>query len=214
MKKGLLPVLFFAAFCFSACKKDHGVLPSGGNYLPVTEGSTWKYSYASDGGTTDTLVLKMVGGTTQINGKTYYNVLSTYKQGASQGYFYAGNHIYSTRSIAVGSNVAMEFQMLNDTASVGYRWISNPTDDGMIDGKPARTVNTIVEKNISRTVNGITFPHVIHTRVQLQYDSGSGFLPTVTYDFYLAKDVGLIENDSNTLDTFYETETLFNYTIK
>ncbi|HWD88806.1 MAG TPA: hypothetical protein VG367_11810 [Mucilaginibacter sp.] len=214
MKKGLLPVLFFGVFCFWGCKKEHAVTPAGDNYLPVTEGSTWKYSYSSDGGATDTLTLKMIGGTTQIKGKTYYNALSTYKQGSSQGYFYTGNHVYSTRSIAIGASVAMEFQLLNDTASVGYRWISSPTDDGMLGGKPARTVNTIIEKNISRTINGTTFSNVSHTQVQLQYDLGSGFETTVTYDFYLAKGIGLIENDSNTLDTFYETETLFNYTIK
>lgn len=214
MKQGWLLISFFIAAFFLGCKKDRNVTPAGGTYLPVTAGSTWKYSYASDGGTTDTLVLKMIGGTTQINSKTYYNVLSTYKQGASQGYFYAGNHIYTTRSAPIGSSVAMEFQLLNDTASVGYQWISNPTDDGMIEGKPARTVNTIIGRNMSRTINGMTFSNVSHTQVQLQYDQGSGFQTTVTYDFYLAKGIGLIENDSNTLDTFYETETLFDYTIK
>jgi hypothetical protein len=214
MRKGLLPVLFLAAVCFCGCKKEHAVTPAGDNYLPVTEGSTWKYNYASDGGSTDTLVLTMIGGTTQINGKTYYNALSTYKEGTSQGYFYTGNHIYATRSVAVGASVAMEFQLLNDTASVGYQWVSNPTDDGTLGGKPARTLNTIIEKNISRTINGTTFSNVSHTQVQLQYDLGSGFETTVTYDFYLAKGIGLIENDANTLDTFYETETLYNYTIK
>jgi hypothetical protein len=214
MKKGLLPVLFLTALCFLRCRKDHNITPSGDNYLPVTEGSTWKYSYASDGGTTDTLVLTIVGGTEKINGKTYYNVMSTYRQGISQGFFYTGNHIYATRSVAIGSSVAMEFQLLNDTASVGYQWITSPTDDGTLDGKPVRTINTIIEKNITKTVNGKTFNNVSHTRVQLQYDAGAGFATTVTYDFYLAKDVGLIENDSNTLDTFYESETLFDYTIK
>ncbi|MBS1530428.1 MAG: hypothetical protein JSU01_08985 [Bacteroidetes bacterium] len=214
MTKCLMPVLFFGAFCFFGCKKDRAVTPSAGNYLPVTGGSSWKYSYMSDGGTTDTLTLTMTGATTLINGKTYHNVTSAYKQGTSQGYFYTGNHIYTTRSVAVGSNVAMEFQLLNDTASVGYQWISYPTDDGMLGGKPARTVNKIVEKNISRTINGKTFSNVSHTQVWLQYDLGSGFETTITYDFYLAKGIGLIENDSNTLDTFFETETLFDYTIK
>lgn len=214
MKKGLLPVLFFFVFGCISCKKDRVVTPSGGDYLPLTSGSTWKYSYASDGGTRDTLILTMTGGTTKINGKTYYDAMSTYRQGTSQGYFYAGNHIYTTRSAAVGASVSIELQLLNDTASVGYQWTSSPTDDGTLDGQPAKTVNTIVEKGISRTVNGMTFTNVIHTRVQLLYDTGAGIVPTITYDFYLAKDVGLIENDSNTLDTFYETETLFDYTIK
>jgi len=214
MKQGLLPVLFLIVFGLFGCKKDQVAAPARNEYLPVSEGSVWKYSYASDGGSTDTLVLKMTGGTTLINGKTYYNALSTFKQGSSQGYFYAGDHIYSTRTVASGSGVAMELQLLNDTASVGYQWITSPTDDGMLGGKPARAVNKIIEKNMSKIVNGKTFSNVSHTQVQLQYDFGSGFETTLTYDFYLAKDIGLIENDSNILDTFYETETLFDYTIK
>lgn len=214
MRRGLLFVSALLSFCILGCKKEHAITPAGGEYLPVTNGSTWKYSYGSDGGTTDTLILSITGGTTQINGKTYYNALSTYKQGASQGYFYVGNHLYATRTIALGSNAAMEFQLLNDTASVGYQWITAPVDGGVLDGNPVQTINTIKEKNITRTLNGKTFTGVSHTQVQLQYNFGQGFQTSVTYDFYMAKGIGLIENDSNTLDTFYETETLFDYTIK
>jgi hypothetical protein len=210
MKRGLLPLLIAINFCILGCKKDNNVSLSTNSYLPLTDGSMWKYNYASDGGTTDTLTIAMTGGTTKINGKTYYNAASTYKQGSSLGYFYAGNHFYATRTVALGSNVAMEFQLLNDTASVGYQWITSPTDDGEVQGAPAQTINTIMEKGISRTINGQTFPDVIHTRVELQYS-----LQTfITYDFYMAKGVGLIESDSNTLNEFYETETLFAYTIK
>ena len=214
MKSGLKAVLFLAVFCFFSCKKDKNEAPSLNDYLPLTNGSAWKYSYASDGGSTDTLTITMTGGTTRINGKTYYNVTSTYKQGFSLGYFYAGNHFYATRTVALGSNVAMEFQLLNDTASVGYHWISSPTDDGTVSNIPAQTINTIMEKGISRVENGRTFSGVIHTRVELQYNYGSGYQTYITYDFYLAKGVGLIESDANTLDSFFETENLFDYTIK
>lgn len=214
MKRGPLLLLIAIYFCILGCKKDKNIAPASIGYLPLTDGSVWKYNYVSDGGTTDTLTIMMTGGTTQINGKTYYNATSTYKQGASMGYFYAGNHLYATRTVAAGSNVAMEFQLLNDTASVGYKWLTSPTDDGEVSGTPAQTINTIMEKGISRMVNGHEYPGVIHTQVQLQYNTGSGFQTYITYDFYLAKGVGLIESDANTLDEFYETETLFDYTIK
>lgn len=214
MKQGLVAILFLITLGIFGCKKDKTEGPSSNDYLPLTNGSVWKYSYGSDGGHTDTLTITMTGGTTKINGKTYYDVTSTYKQGFSQGYFYAGNHFYATRTVALGSNVAMEFQLLNDTASVGYHWKASPTDDGKVGGMPAQTVNTIIEKGISRVENGRTFTDVIHTRVELQYDYGSGYQTYITYDFYLAKGVGLIESDANTLDSFFETESLFGYTIK
>jgi hypothetical protein len=212
MKRGLLSVFAVIIFCFFGCKKDSNPAPSG-EYLPLTDGSTWKYNYVSDGGTTDTLIVKMTGGTTLIDGKTYYNAASTYRQGTSPGYFYAGNHLYATRTADQGFG-SIELQLLNDTASVGYQWLTIPTADGTLGGTPVRTINTIKEKNITRTLNGKTFTNVIHTQVQLQYNNGSGFGTAVTYDFYLAKGIGLIENDANTVDILHETETIFDYSIK
>jgi hypothetical protein len=214
MKRGLLSVFVVLAFCFAECKKDSTTMPAGESYLPLTDGSSWVYSYSSDGGSTDTLTLRMTGGTTVINSKTYYNISSTYKEGTSMGYFYVGDHTYATRTIDGSTGSSIEIQLLNDTAPVGYSWTTIPTESGQIGGVPARTVNTIMEKNITRTLHGKTFSNVIHTQVQLQYNFGSGYQTSVTYDFYLARGVGMIEDDANTLDTFYETETLFDYTIK
>jgi hypothetical protein len=213
MKRGLFSVFALIVFCCFGCKKDSNPGPDAGAYLPLTEGSFWKYNYISDGGTTDTLTVKMTGGTTGFDSKTYYNAQSTYKQGTSLGYFYAGNHLYTTRTADAGFG-SIELQLLNDTASVGYTWTTFPTADGTLGGSPARTINTIKEKGITRTLNGKTFTDVIHTQVQLQYNNGSGFGTAVTYDFYLAKGIGPIENDSNTEDVLHETETIFDYSIK
>src|SRR5437763_1497490 len=130
MKRGQLMLLIAICFCILGCKRDKTEASSLNDYLPLTDGCVWKYSYGSDGGHTDTLT------------------------------------------------------------------------------------HTIMEKGISRSINGRTFNDVIHTKVEVQYDYGTGFQTFVTYDFYLAKGVGLIESDSNTLDSFFETETLFEYTIK
>jgi len=215
MKRRLFYIVIFVAFGFYSCKKDNGAKPSPDSYLPLTNGSSWSYQYSSDGGTADTLVITMTGGSTKINGKTYYNAASVFRKNSSLGYFYVGNHIYATRTID-GVSPAIELQLLNDTASVGYQWITQPTDNGKIGNKLARTVNTIKEKNIEHIIQGKTFTDVTHTQVLLQYDSndGYGYQTTITYDFYLAKGIGLIENDANTLNVLHETETLFDYTIK
>jgi hypothetical protein len=215
MKRSLFYAVLLLSFCFSSCKKDNSAKPSPGNYLPLTNGSTWKYNYVSDGGTEDSLIVTMTGENTKINGQTYYGATSTFRKNSSFGYFYAGNHIYATRT-AGGLNPAIELQLLNDTASVGYRWTTQPTVSGKIGENFVRAVNIIKEKNISRTIEGKTYTDVIHTQILLQYDfgDGNGYQTSVTYDFYLAKDVGLIENDANTLDLLFETETLFDYTIK
>ena len=104
--------------------------------------------------------------------------------------------------------------MGNDSKAVGDTWTTTPTDNGTISGFPARTVNTIKEKGITKVVNGKTFTDVIHTQVDLQYNLGSGFTSTALYDFYLAKGVGMIETDTSVSGNIYEKETITDYSIK
>ena len=108
----------------------------------------------------------------------------------------------------------MEIQAGNDAQPAGYTWTTIPSDDGTIGGLPAQTINTIAEKNVTKTINGKVYSNVIHTKAELQYNTGSGFLTVATYDFYLAMGIGLVESDSSIGGALYQTETITSYSIK
>ena len=129
-------------------------------------------------------------------------------------YYYVVNHQYSIRApLSIGGTV--ELQLANDNQPVGYTWTTQPTDNGLVNGVPAQTVNKILEASISKTVNGKGYSNVIHTQVDLQYDFGTGFESAGIYDFYLAKGVGMIEEDSNLEGgALIEKSTLTSYSIK
>jgi len=216
MRKIFAIMIIGGAILAAGCSKKNNPGPSASadSYLPVSSGSTWTYNDVV-GGSASQLTITMTGGTSVINGKTYYaGTSASSTRGTSTGYFYAANHSYSFRATSAAVNITIELQMGNDEQNVGYTWTTTPTDNGTINGVSAKTVNTIKEKNISRTVNGKTFNNVIHTQVDLQYDLGTGFQSVATYDIYLAKGVGMIENDTSVSGSPYEVETITGYTIK
>jgi hypothetical protein len=217
MNKNVLLILTVAAIGAGSCKKEsnaHAAIDStADSYFPLTSGSTWKYAVTGAGGN-DMLTVKMTGATITINGRTYYKSTNSYqKKGSSTGYFFDASHIYGKGAANTDAGLAIEFKFLNDTAAIGQSWTHSPTDDGMINGIPARTVNTIVEKDIGKTIGGETFTGVIHTRVDLQYNYGSGFQSSAVYDFYFARGVGLIETDTSFSGAVYEKETIVSYAI-
>ncbi|HWZ03412.1 MAG TPA: hypothetical protein VNX40_07335 [Mucilaginibacter sp.] len=217
MKKTFTLILAVAAILFSSCKKDSKKIPANSatydSYFPLTASSTWKYLVTEADGS-DTLTVILTGATTVINGKTYYAANSVYqKMGGSIGYFFGANHLYGSISSNQAVNLTIEFQFLNDNTAAGYSWISSPTENGLVNGVPARAVNTIKEVNISKTVGGKTFNNVIHTEVDLQYNYGAGYESSAVYEFYFAKEVGMIENLTVISGSIYEKESIISYNI-
>lgn len=214
MKKILTIAIIGGAMLTGCSKKSNPGPSSSDSYLPVTSGSTWSYNDVS-GGTTSQFTLTMTGATTAINNKTYYNAtdISTAK-GTSTGYFYATNHAYALRATSTSPAITLELQLGNDAQAAGYTWTTSPSDNGTVEGIPAQTINTVMEKNVTKVVNGKTFTNVIHTKVDLQYNEGSGFQSVAVYDIYLAKGVGMIENDTSVSGSPFESETITGYTIK
>jgi hypothetical protein len=129
-------------------------------------------------------------------------------------YIYEGGHFYNFRGTVLGSAISLELQLCNDAEPAGYSWTSQVTDNGSVNGVPAQTVNKIISTNGNMTVNGKNYTNVIHTQVDLQYDFGAGFESATTYDFYLAKGIGLIEADTNFSGTLMESSTLTSYSVK
>jgi len=200
----------------ASCSKKNNPGPSASadSYFPVSSGSSWNYNIVANG-TTSQLTITMTGATSLIAGKTYYAFTSNSStQGTTSGFFYAANHSYALHASSVINHIVMELQLGNDEQNAGYTWTTNPTDNGAINGVPAKTVNTIKEKNVTKVENGKTFNNVIHTQVDLQYDLGTGFQSVAIYDIYLAKGVGMIEIDATVSGLPYEVQTITGYTIK
>ena len=211
--------LLLIATIFAGCKKgssNHTTPISGSStYFPVTSGSSWVYNDAITNGGTSINTISMTGKTVVINGKTYYAALSiSPTKGNDTTYYYAANHEYAIRGSNAAAGVTIELQAGNDAQPAGYTWTTIPSDNGIIGSLPAQTVNTIVEKNVTKTVNGKIFTNVIHTRANLQYNAGTGFLTVAVYDIYLALGIGLIEADSTIGGALYESDTITSYTIK
>ncbi|MBS1526184.1 MAG: hypothetical protein JST19_11075 [Bacteroidetes bacterium] len=216
MKRTLFTMVAVAAIALAGCKKDSSnkPAPSSDTYLPVTKGSTWTYNDIT-AGNSDTRTITLTGATTQISGKTYYNVtINSVKNGTVTGYFYSANHEYTIRGSNPALAISLEFPIGVDNQNVGYSWTSLPTDNGQINGVPGKFVNSVKEKGITKEVNGRSYSNVIHTQADLQYDLGSGYTTVGAYNFYIAKGVGLIAEDFTMNGASYETETLISYSIK
>ena len=230
MKRYFLSALASLTLLLNACKKDapdftgydsNGTVittpQTGGGqldtYLPASKGTYWKYQVTT-GAKTDTNVITLTGNKTIIAGKTYLDATSKQTGMDEQpGYFYAGNHIYTLTATAAG--ITLEFLYLNDTTAVGNSWTANLTTDGKVNGVPARLKGKIIEKDISRTVLAKSFNNVMHTQINIEYDflDGRGFQNYGTYDYYIAKGIGLIETDSEVIG-ITTTSKIFDYAIK
>jgi hypothetical protein len=189
MKKIILTLLVVSAL-FSACKKDSNNQPKpvAETYQPLTAGSTWKYLSTSDG-ERDTATNTLTGETKIINNKTYYTVTSVSTGEAPEKvYFNVDNKVYSIIQTDAETGEQLELQYLKEDAAIGSSWTSPIPGSSL----PAQMVGNVVEKGINKTINSKTYSNVIHTRLLVQVDSGQGFETFMTYNFYVAKGIGLI----------------------
>ena len=157
----------------------------------------------------------MTGATQLINKKSYYQLASySRSKGADTSYYFAANHKFYIRQESPTANITIELQTLIDTAKAGATWVTSPTLQGNIDGIPAQTADTLLEAGITKKVNSITYTNVLHTKVDLLYNFGTGFQTQATYVYYFSKGVGMIEIDTYVLGTLIESKSLLGYTVK
>jgi hypothetical protein len=162
--------------------------PTGGAYQPLTSASWWKYKDSSTG-TQSTTTITAVSKT--FNGIAYKAITSGNGDTAYQG---VKGPNYYMRIAGVSPNTGAPYDLtlnyLNDTASVGYTWQHNA---GQGNGFAAITYTTILEKGLTMTVEGKTYTNVIHTFIDFQYDIAGSNMPYAEYEFYIAKDIGIIK---------------------
>jgi hypothetical protein len=200
----MLAAICLISVLFTACGKKtsddpdpDGSSTTSTSYQPLSVNSNW--TYLTDYPTADNVVLTATASTQTFNKKAYTVVQAKgAKLGTQNQYFYNANHLYNYR-VPVDGLGTIDFTYLNDNAAANATWTANVTDDGTLNGIPARMTGTIAEKDVTKTVSGKKYTDVIHTTVLLQYQLIAPTYTTLaTYDFYVAKGIGIVEMDSNT----------------
>jgi hypothetical protein len=216
----ILTALYCLAFLCS-CQKDADTntpppitdtTTANVSYMPITEGTYWVYKDSGLSNSYDTTTI--LAEDTVMNGITFTKVHTVSAIADTFGFYGIKDHNYYLNAEESGITVTM--LVLNDTMSVGNSWVY---DMGTINNVPARGTGTIVEKLNAFTVQGETYPDVIHSRYVIALNFFGNYIDFATYDFYFAKGKGLIKLKSTVVDTgsgidLTLTQDLIDYNIK
>jgi hypothetical protein len=198
MKTNLF-LLFAAILFFTACNKnDSNTTTTSDAYINTTAGSNWSYQEMDSSAATPSSSDYTVTSTSQdtmINGRKYH--VYAYSYGGSKYISHTGTDYYEYDSIPVAGNVDRLF--LKDNASVGTTWsqtVNLNIPNSPIPAVPVTLNNKVVEKGISRTVNGKTYTNVIHVASSIT----SSLIPSAalssSLDGYYAPNYGMIESST------------------
>lgn len=155
------------------------------DYMPVTAKSTWTY------GGTNPYTSTVTGATKVINGKTYHEMETNEDGTTRKSYLLKDKGVYTAKGF-ISQFESLELVVLKEAAAVGESWEQTST----INGADTKLKFTMVEKDISKTVEGKTYKNVIHVKMETSLSfMGAGFITISTSNFYYAKGVGLILSD-------------------
>ena len=205
MKKVLLPLLLICSIAFS-CKKSNDtnpVTPAEDKYMSMDSGNVWGYErYDSTTTTTTNYTLTSSNRDTTVNGSQYHVFVNS--NGANQYYRISGNDYYQLMSLPAPINI-VEDLYLKDNAAVSASWTGlSTTVPVTIPGFPGpinvtvTAVHTITETELTRTVNSISYSHVIHVKTVINA-TGTGIpagLIMSDINSYYAKKYGMIETST------------------
>ena len=165
--------------------------------MSLSPNSAWTYETQNAiAATTTTNIVTATNRDTAITGKTYH--VFTNSNGSVNDYYnITGNDYYTFRNIsAIPGLSPIQTIYLKDNAAAGISWSEtvNFPIPGLPTAVPVVFTNIIAEKDISKTVNSISYSNVIHITTTLAVTG----LPTgsVISDIqsYYAPKVGLIES--------------------
>lgn len=179
----LVGVLLVSLNTLNSCKdkgSDTIVISTAGQYLNQAVGSNWEYFF---NGSSNTITVKVIDSTKMLLAKTYRQFLSTDSTGSSTNYYaYKDGSYYS---LYIGSNGKEELIYLKDSNEVGKKWVSVVTSAGF----KIPYSYEVIENNLTKIVNGITYNNVVHVKLTIQT---TGYI----VDSYYSPKVGLIKSDA------------------
>ena len=180
---------------FASCKKS---TTTADKYMTFSAGSSWNYQQNNAGSITNYTVTS-TSRDSLILGKTYH--VFTNSSGANQYFNVTGNDYFQFDSIKLaGVAQSIDRLYLKEDAAINGAWsqsISFILPGVPIPGGVPLTINnTVSEKGISRTVNGIVYTDVIHLQTTLTSTLIPAASLTSTIHTYYARKYGLIENST------------------
>lgn len=186
-------------FIFSSCKKDDAPKdnPSNETYVNTNPGSTWTYrqtDIANNNSTSEYTITSTANDTT-IDSRKYH--VYTYSYGGSGYLGIEGHEYYQYDSIPITGGVNIQRLYLKDNASKDDTWKQdfNLQIQELQGATIQLTVqNKVVEKGITKTVNGKEYSNVYHVSTSLSSSAIPSTALASTIDSYYAPGYGLIEN--------------------
>jgi len=210
MKK-LLTLLTAITLVATSCTKEKSVEPADPsnpgsdpvgsiNFQPSKTDTYLKMKVITPGAADRISTLVSTGQTSTIDGIPFV----TWKEqesGQTQQFGYKDHNLYTKIQAAspnTGATVDVNFIYLNDTASVGYKWTRTAGVGGSF---TASMPGEIIEKNITKQIQGKSYTNVTHSEVSLNYIiPGYGEITLAVYDFYIANNIGIVKVDSHVFD--------------
>lgn len=213
----LLTASLLASLLFISCQKEASngsdPTPGGGpdtttnppankdtSFQPATKDSYWAYKSTNSGTDTSSVdTLRATGSTKDFNGHTY-NIFSgslsgtggtseSYMRSDGDGNMYLLSDITDT---SLGQST-LEILYTNTKQNAGFTWTYN---GGNISGLPLTFNGKILEKNITKDVQGKTYTNVIHSQVTAGFTVVLQTITLITYDVYVAQGVGIVKIDT------------------
>lgn len=203
-----LSLLIILCALLAGCKKekadpnnpDDPYNPPSYTYLPLTVGDTWNYIHNGDN--KDTISSTVGRESYFVNDHLFSYVVSSNGVGL---YTQIGNEYYM---VVNDMDVDIPVPILDD----GGAYVSETDSaDNVPGGSPRIDVSLSTEDYNSKTVNGKTYDTVIHTRLELQFPDDDLRAPE-NYDFYFARNIGIIELDKGYYGGVDDTQTLIDFT--
>jgi len=186
MKKilNLVVVIFLLASC---SENDPQPIVTNADYFPNTPGSNWSYE-----GIFSTSIT-LTGEKVKLDGKNYFKIEST---SSNPSYLAKGNGEYFLRGFVQGV-ADQNLLVLKDNVQEGSTWSQHIT----INKLDNTFTYSIVEKAVSKTINGITYSDIIVVKMEQSIEYQHSELPLSEVKFHFAKGVGLVklENEYHSL---------------
>jgi hypothetical protein len=194
MKKTFLGFFALITLTISCKKSDPTPDPIPAQpYISLTVGSTWDYQ-TTNNLTSITTPNKVISSSNDSSiGSKKYHVFTNSNGTGNSYYNTTGNEHWTFTNLGAGSS-GIENIYLQTGKDAGYGW-STPVNLPINGGStlPVTLTNTISEKGISKTVNGIIYTDVIKTTTTITAIALPPNSLTTDIQSYYAPKVGLIE---------------------
>lgn len=184
---------------FLSCKKSSTTNAEPDKFMTTSASSTWNYQQTNSAGPAPVITNYTITSTnrdTTINSKTYH--VYTNSGGANRYNNITSHDYYQFDSLPGGLSGVIERLYLKDDAAVSTSWSQNVTVNipGVPIPIPITITNSIAEKGIATTVNGIAYTDVIHVSGTISSSVIPAANLTSSINNYYARKYGLIESST------------------